>query len=75
LVEHGAGKLVHWSAGPLPLQRAHGLGELFQAEDTRRVIEQAYGGTRRHLFTVTGRRTSRLGDIRDFPAFPDVGKP
>jgi hypothetical protein len=33
LVEYGAGKLVRWSAGPLPLQRPHGLGEFFQAED------------------------------------------
>src|ERR1022692_1515313 len=44
--------------------RAHGLGELFQAEDTDRVIEQAYRRarwTRRHLATVTGRRTLRQG--------------
>ena len=39
--EHGAGKLVHGSAGALALQRADGLGEFFQAEDTGRVIEQA----------------------------------
>jgi len=42
--DSGAGKLIHWSAGPLAFQRAYGLGEIFQAEDTGRVIEQAYRG-------------------------------
>ncbi|HUZ23862.1 MAG TPA: hypothetical protein VMV07_08850 [Streptosporangiaceae bacterium] len=41
LGEHSAGKLVHGPAGPLALQHAHGLGELFQAEDADWVIEQA----------------------------------
>lgn len=63
VVEHGAGKLAHWPAWPLAVQRAHGLGELFQAEDTGRVIEQAYWGTRRHLTTLASRRTSPLGNV------------
>jgi hypothetical protein len=74
VVEHGEGKLVHWPAWTLALQRAHGLGELFQAEDTGRVIEQAYRGARRHPFTVTGRRTSRLGNIHLFLPCPAVGR-
>jgi len=41
LGEHGAGQLVRGLAGPLALERAYGLRELFQAEDTDRVIEQA----------------------------------
>src|SRR6266568_4784585 len=42
--EHGAGKLIHCPAGPLAFQRAYGLREHFQAEDTHRVIEQAQLG-------------------------------
>src|SRR5713101_6466421 len=58
----------------LTVQRAHGLGELFQAEDTGRVIEQAYWGTRRHLTTLASRRRSRLGNIHLFLPCPAVGR-
>ena len=45
--EHGAGQLVRGAAGLLALERADGLGELFQAENADRVIEQAQLGTHR----------------------------
>lgn len=53
--EYGAGEVVGGPPGPFPLQRAHRLGEFFQAEDQDRVIEQAELRTRwmlRHAATV-----------------------
>jgi hypothetical protein len=57
LGEYSAGKLVRGAAGPLALQRAHGLSEFFQAEVTDRVVEQTEWTTQRtghHAATVTG---------------------
>ncbi len=59
--EDGAGELVHGAAGPLAFQLARGLGELVQAEDADRVIEQAQlgaGWTRWHAATVTASRAA-----------------